>query len=112
MQAEINKLRQLVARSIKPADKNDRKNITWGANTKKPGAPSTKKTPPSSPLKSALKKPSTTAQKGRKKHAATDASQGDATHAGKAAFRLQKKAPPEQGRKQKQPAARNKQSKK
>ena len=64
MQAEINKLCQQLARSIKPADKNDKKNISWGANTKKPGAPSTKKMPPSSPLKSALKKHGTTNQKG------------------------------------------------
>jgi len=112
MQAEINKLRQMVARSIKPADTNtNKKNLSWGANTKK-GAPSTKKTPPSASLKSALKKPNTTNQKGRKKHAAMDVSQGDALRAGKAAFKLQKKAPPEQGRKQKPSASRNKQSKK
>ncbi len=111
MQAKINKLCQMVARSIKPADTNTTKKTLLGANTKK-GAPSTKKTPPSASLKLALKKPNTTNQKGRKKHATTDASQGDALRTGKATFKLQKKAPLEHGKKQKPSASRNKQSKK
>jgi len=59
-----------------------------------------------------LKKPGTTNQKGRKKHAATEENQGDATHTGKRAFKLQKKAPPEQGKKHKPPVSKKQHSKK
>jgi len=112
MKAEINTLKQLLARSIKPAPATNQKNKNRGAATKT-SAPSQKKTPANKP--SILKKskyPATATQQNRTHNAATAAKQGNGTQSGKATFRLTRKASPKRGRPIKQKGTRKKQQKK
>jgi len=114
MQAEINKLKQALARSIKPTPTNNQKNNNRGAAVKtQTSAPSPKKPPANKP--SILKKSkysATTVQQNQNNDAATAAKQGKGTQSGKAAFRLTRKASPERGRPIKQKGTRKKQQKK
>jgi len=106
LHAELNKLKQLLARTGKqpPASpKNKPRGAT--AKTNPVGASSTKK-------KSILKKTGPTSTTSRKKPAATVAKPGKDSQSGKPAFKLTKKAPPEQGRSQPTRNSKKKQSKK
>ena len=103
LQQQINQLKQLVNRSLNQADKTP-KNKPRGATNNQNRAPSTKKQPPATPLKSALKKPNQQKNKPSPKKPSPkqpDASagrQGNGSPPSGVRIKLFRKASPERGR--------------